>query len=181
MEDIKKSFLGILESKQITDLYLINQKFCFIWPIFNYWIQQKIVFRPYKFLLDGFEASLLDQINMTESWLDYDQKNFTPQNLNVRTWLKFTTPTNINFTPKNMLVRSAWTGPPAPACKLALAGIPAEPCFAPLQEKKSGTDVRRTPDVRLRFMVVNLGHVQFVRFVVVMIRSYSLGHLDLVK
>ena len=35
-----------------------------------------------------------------------------------------------------MLVRSAWTGPPATARKLALAGTPAQPCFAPLQEKK---------------------------------------------
>ena len=39
-----------------------------------------------------------------------------------------------------MLVRSAWTGPLAPARKLALAGTPAQPrkpcCFAPLQEKK---------------------------------------------
>ena len=44
--------------------------------------------------------------------------------------------TNINFTPKNMLVQSAWTGPPAPAHKLALAGTPAQPRFTPLQEKK---------------------------------------------
>ena len=35
-----------------------------------------------------------------------------------------------------MLVRSAWTGPPAPARKLALAGTPAQPRFTPLQEKK---------------------------------------------
>ena len=35
-----------------------------------------------------------------------------------------------------MLVRSAWAGPPAPARKLALAGTPAQPRFAPLQEKK---------------------------------------------
>ena len=37
------------------------------------------------------------------------------------------------FNPKSMLVQSAWTGPPASACKLALAGRPAQPCFAPLQ------------------------------------------------
>ena len=54
------------------------------------------------------------------------------------------TPTNINFTPKNMLVRSAWTGPPAPARKLALAEAPAQPRFAPLQEKKY--QAHRTPD-----------------------------------
>ena len=35
-----------------------------------------------------------------------------------------------------MLVRSAWTGPPAPARQLALAGTPAQPRFALLQEKK---------------------------------------------
>ena len=51
------------------------------------------------------------------------------------------------FYHKNMLVRLAWTGPPAPARKLALAGTPAQPRFAPLQEKKiSGTEFRRTPD-----------------------------------
>ena len=37
------------------------------------------------------------------------------------------------FYPKSMLVRSAWTGPPAPARKLALAGTPAQPRYAPLQ------------------------------------------------
>ena len=41
----------------------------------------------------------------------------------------------------------------APAHKLALAGTPAQPCFAPLQEKKiSGTEIRRTLDVKLRFV-----------------------------
>ena len=30
------------------------------------------------------EASSLDQINMTEFCLDYDQKIFTPTNLNIR-------------------------------------------------------------------------------------------------
>ena len=42
----------------------------------------------------------------------------------------------INFTSKNMLVRSAWTGPPATARKLTLVGTPAQPRFAPIQEKK---------------------------------------------
>ena len=50
------------------------------------------------------------------------------------------TPTNINFPQKNMLVRSARTGPPVPARKLALSGTPAQPrkprCFTPLQEIK---------------------------------------------
>ena len=84
-----------------------------------------------------------------------------------------------------MLVRSAWTGHPAPARKLALAGTPNQPRFAPLQEKKtSGTDIRRTPDIKLRFVSFNwfvgfnFGQIQFLRFVVVMVRSNSFGHLD---
>ena len=52
----------------------------------------------------------------------------------------------------------------------------------PLQEKKtSGMEVRRTPDVRLRFVIVNFGQIQLLKFVVVMIRSNSFGHLDSVK
>ena len=80
-----------------------------------------------------------------------------------------------------MLVWLAWTGPPAPACKLALAGTPAQPRFAPLQEKTSGTEVRRTPDVKLRFVGFNFGQIHLLRFVVVMVRSNSFGHLDSVK
>ena len=34
------------------------------------------------------EASLLDRIKMTKNRLEFDQKNFTPMNLNVRTLLK---------------------------------------------------------------------------------------------
>ena len=63
---------------------------------------------------------------------------------------------------KNMLVRSAWTGPPAPARKLALAGKPTWPRFASLLYEKntSGKDIRRTPDVKLRFV----GFKRFVGF-----------------
>ena len=46
------------------------------------------------------EANSLDQIKMTENWLEYDQKIFTTTNLIFWTCLKFMTPTNINFTPK---------------------------------------------------------------------------------
>ena len=88
-----------------------------------------------------------------------------------------------------MLVWSALTGPPAPACKLALAGTPAQPRFTPLQEKKtSGMDrVRRTQVIKLRFVGFirfvgfNFSHVQILRFVIVMVWSYSFGHLDSVK
>ena len=34
-------------------------------------------------IMDILEASLLDQIKMTEFWLDFDRKIFTPTNLNV--------------------------------------------------------------------------------------------------
>ena len=48
-----------------------------------------------------------------------------------------------------MLVRSAWTGPPAPACNLALAGTPAQPRFAPLQEK----NIRRLGGPWMRWQI----------------------------
>ena len=34
------------------------------------------------------EASYFDQINMTKNGLKYDQKKFTPTNMNVGTWPK---------------------------------------------------------------------------------------------
>ena len=108
---------------------------------------------------------------MTESrWpkleLEHDQKIFRMTNLKNWTWLKFKTTTNINFTPKNMLVHSAWTGPLAPAHKLTLARTPDQPRspFALLlyEKKISGTEVRRTPDARLRFVGFNFGHIHLV-------------------
>ena len=88
---------------------------------------------------------------------------------------------------KNMLVQLAWTGPPAQARKLALAGTPAQPCFTHRQEKKNRHGFRRTPDVKLRFVSFNrfhgfnFGQIQLLRFVVVMVWSNSLGHLESVK
>ena len=99
--------------------------------------------------------------------LEHDQKFFTTMNQNNWTWPKNMTTTNINFTQKNMVVWFAWTGPPAPACKLAL-----------YKKKTSGTEVMRTPDARLRFVSFNFGHVQLLILVVVVIRSYSFCHLD---
>ena len=129
----------------------------------------------------------LTRIQMTKNWLEFEQKIFTTTNLIFWICPKFMTPTNINFTQKNILVRSAWTGSPAPARKLTLAGIPAQPPFALQEKKPSDTKVRRTPVVKLRFfgfirfLGFNFGHVQSLRFVIVLVRSYSLGHLDLVK
>ena len=80
------------------------------------------------------------------------------------------------------MVRLAWTVPPAQGQKLPLAGTPAQPrkpcCFTPLQEKTSGMQIRGTPDIRLRFAGFNFGYVQLLRFVIVMIRSYSFCHLN---
>ena len=94
-----------------------------------------------------------------------------------------TTMTNINFTPKNMLGLSAWTGPQAP-CSQARTGwytCPAliAPSLCSSTIKKSGTEDRKTPDIRLRFVGFNFGHVQLLMFIVVVIRSYSFCHLDL--
>ena len=65
--------------------------------------------------------------------------------------------------PQPRLASSNWLGRlPSPVTSL-------------LYKKKTlGTEVRRTPDVKLRFVGV-------IRFVVVMVRSYSFGHLDSVK
>ena len=46
----------------------------------------------------------------------------------TKKYIIFMTMTNIDFTPKNMLVRLALTGPPALAHKLARAWTPAQPC-----------------------------------------------------
>ena len=51
------------------------------------------------------------------------------------------------------------------------------------KKKTSGTEIRRTSDVKLRFVGFrrfvgfNFGEVQLLRFVGVMVWSYSFGHL----
>ena len=84
------------------------------------------------------------------------------------------TPTNINLTPKKYA---------------GAVGLDRSPSLASLLYKKktSGTDIRRTPDVKLRFVGFirfvgfNFGQIQKIRFVVVMVRSYSFGHVESVK
>ena len=55
------------------------------------------------------------------------------------------------------------------------------------KKKTSGTEVRGTPDVKsrfvgfIRFVRFHFGQIQKIRFVVVMVQSYSFGHLDSVK
>ena len=64
---------------------------------------------------------------------------------------------------KNMLVRSA-----SPVALLLY------------KKKTSGKEVRRTRDVKLRYVGFNFGHVQLLT-IFVMVRSYSFGHLDSIK
>ena len=86
-----------------------------------------------------------------------------------------------------MLVWSAWTGPPSSHWlgHLPTLAIPVALLF--YKKKTSGTKVRRTPDKKLRFVGFikfvgfNCGNVQLLRFVVVMVWSYSFNHLDSVK
>ena len=35
-----------------------------------------------------YEASYFDRINMTKNGIEYDQKKFTPTNMNIGTWPK---------------------------------------------------------------------------------------------
>ena len=122
------------------------------------------------------QASSHDQIKMSVFQLAYDQKIFTPKNINVGTWPKFTTPTNINFTPKKYAGAVGLDRSPSPSLHWL-----GHLLRSSRRIKTSGTEVRRTPDVRLRLVIVNFGQIQLLRFVVVMIRSNSFGHLDLVK
>ena len=94
------------------------------------------------------EASSFDQTNMTKNWFKFHKDE--PYFLNLT---KIHDTDKHKLYSKKMLVWPAWTGPLASACKLALTGTPAQPRFAPLQEKKSGTEIRRTPDVKLSLLV----------------------------
>ena len=55
------------------------------------------------------------------------------------------------------------------------------------KKKTSGTKIRRTPDLKLRFVgfvkfvSFNFGQVQLLRLVIVMVWSNSFSHLDSVK
>ena len=123
---------------------------------------------------------------MTQNWLEYDQKIFTPTNLIFRTLPNFTIPTSINLTPKNMLVPQ---GPPALACKLALAGTPAQPRFAPLQEKNIRPGNKEDPRhkvkicwfqkvCRFQFWSSSIIKVRHCHVSVIFIRSSLFGHVN---
>ena len=46
------------------------------------------------------------------------------------------------------------------------------------KKKTSGTEVRRTPDIKLRFVGFNFGQIQKIRFVIVIVRSYSFAQVN---
>ena len=96
------------------------------------------------------------------------------------------TPTNISFTPKKYASAFGLERSPSPGLQ-AHTGL-ANPVTLLLYKKKtSGTEVRRTQDVKLRFVGFNrcvgfnFGHGQLLRFIVVIIKSNSFGHLDSVN
>ena len=91
-----------------------------------------------------------------------------------------------------MLVRSAWTPQPRLASSYWLGHLLSLASLL-YKKKMSGTEIRRTQDLKLRFVGFirfvsfirfvgfNFGQVQLLRFVVVMVQSKSFGHLDSVK
>ena len=93
--------------------------------------------------------------------------------------------TNINFSKKICWCGQLGQSPQPWLASLHWLGhLPSltSPIASLLYKKKtSGTEVRRTPDVILRFFVVNFSQIQLLRFVVVKIRSNSFDHLDSVK
>ena len=102
------------------------------------------------------------------------------------------TPTNINLTPKNYAGAVGLDRSPSPGSQARTGWDTCPALLAPslrssTRKKTSGTDIRRTPDVKLRFVGlirfvgVNFGQIQLLRFVVVMVRSYSFGHVNSVK
>ena len=138
---------------------------------------------------------------MTELWwpklgLEHDRKIFRTTNLNNWIWPKFTTTTNINYTPKKYAgAVGLWLQAPTGHCSgrririedlfsqqnrhLQSLGSPVTSLL--FKKETSGTKVRRTSDVRLRFVSFNFAHVQLLRFVIFMVRSYSFGHLDCLR
>ena len=125
-------------------------------------------------------ARSLDRIKMTKNLLEFDQKIFTTTNLIFLIWPKFMTPTNTNFTPQKYAGVVGLDRSPSPSSQACTNGdYFASPVTSLLFKKKtSGTEVRRTPDVKsrfvgfIRFVSFNFSQIQKIRFVVVIfIRS----------
>ena len=136
------------------------------------------------------EANSHDQINMTKIRVRTWPKNFHNANLKNWTWSKNMTMTNINFTPKNMLVRPYWTGPPAPACKLARSGTPAHlPTVTLLLYKKKkniGHSGKKDPGTKIKvccfqFWSCLIVNVHCCHGLVILIRSCKYSSIKLKK
>ena len=103
------------------------------------------------------------------------------------------TPTNLNFTPQKYAYAVGLDRSPSPSSQASTGWdtFPASLRSSKRKKKKkkktSGMEVRRTLNVKLRFVGFiryfssNFGQIQKIRFVVVMVQSYSFGHLDSVK
>ena len=112
--------------------------------------------------------------NMDEFDLKYTNKKImktTNLNMWILCWCG-----HFGQVPQPQLANSHWLG-----------HLPSLTLLLYKKKKTSGTDYRRTQDVKLRFVgfkrfvSFNFGQIQLLRFVVVMVRSNSFGHLDLVK
>ena len=96
------------------------------------------------------------------------------------------TRTNINFTPQKYAGAVGLDRSPTPARKHLQGHLPSLALLI-YKKKTSGMEVRRTQGVKLRFVSFirfvgfNFSHVQLLRLVVVMVWSYSFGHLESVK
>ena len=96
---------------------------------------------------------------------------------------------NINFTPKKFAGAVSLNRSPRPGSQGShwLGHLPSLALLLYKKKKTSGTEVRRIWDVKIRFVGfirfvgLNYVHIKKIRFVNVMVRSYSVGHLDSVK
>ena len=104
----------------------------------------------------------------------HDRNFFTQTNLNFWIWPKFRTPMNITLPTKNLLVRSAWTGPPALALKLTLAGRPDQ--LGSSTRKKHQARILGGP--RFQFWSSSIIKVGCCHDSVKFIRSSSFNHVN---
>ena len=136
----------------------------------------------------NWEASSLDWIKMTKNWLEFDQKIFSTTNIIFWIWPKFMTPTSINFPQKKICWSRRLRRYPSPSSQTCTdwetcPALLALSLCSSTRNKTSGTEVRRTLDVKLRFVSFircisfNFGHVQLLRFVV-MVRSSWFGQVN---
>ena len=120
-----------------------------------------------------FEASWHDRINMTENWLEYDRKITTLFVLKYLIYLKLNMTKNVLFLwqkqtvtlPKKHAGAVGLDRSPSPDSQACTGQDTCPAWLAPLlcsstRKKISGMEFRRTPDVMLRFVSFNFGHIQ---------------------